>query len=523
MTVVSEVVESRLLLPLNENIDEHEHESRPHLNVSRRRTRSRHLWAGVISSLGTVSFLANVPHLLTEDGLLAYVFGVFIPMSLSLGLIAMGYLVYESSLDTDLLPRVTGWTLVGVVGMVVVGAVIYLYQYVEGNVLTHGLFVALNLVTTGGIAGALIGTYDGRQRQEKRATETARQRYQTLLDTSPDAVFVASTDSGEIVDANRTAEALLERPRDELVGMHQSELHPAENRDQYRDLFATHLDAEEVLSQLPDGSDVFVSTASGDRIPVEINAARFDYRDQSLLIGTFRDISNRRQREKQLRDRTEQLVILNRVIRHDIRNDMSVVTGWLDILAEHVDDEGADSLERVQRASQRVIDLTEVAREYVEVVTNEATLDLHPVSLDSAIQEEIAARREQYPDAEFTVTGDVPEVDVRANKMLSSVFRNLLNNAIQHNDSDTPRIDIEVERTDEYVTVSVADNGPGIPDVQKETVFGKGEQGLESPGTGIGLYLVQNLVDEFGGKVWIGDSEPTGAVVNVTLQRAETQ
>jgi len=202
---------------------------------------------------------------------------------------------------------------------------------------------------------------------------------------------------------------------------------------------------------------------------------------------------------------------------------MSVVTGWLDILAEHVDDEGIDSLERVQQASQRVIDLTEVAREYVEIVANEETLDLHPVSLDSAIQEEIAARREQYPDAEFTVTGDVPEVDVQANKMLPSVFRNLLNNAIQHNDSETPRIDIEVERTDEYVTVSVADNGPGIPDVQKETVFGKGEQGLESPGTGIGLYLVQNLVDEFGGEVWIEDNVPTGAVVNVTFQRAETQ
>jgi signal transduction histidine kinase len=71
--------------------------------------------------------------------------------------------------------------------------------------------------------------------------------------------------------------------------------------------------------------------------------------------------------------------------------------------------------------------------------------------------------------------------------MLPSVFRNLLNNAVQHNDSDTPRIDIGVEQTNESVTVSVADNGPGIPDEQKKNVFDKGEQGLERPGTGIGV------------------------------------
>lgn len=491
--------------------------------VNSRLITPRHLWTGLISGLGTVSFLANVPHLLTEEGLIAYVFGVFIPMGLSLGLVVMGYRVYQSSLELDLLPRVTGWTLAGVVGLVSVGAVIYLYQSVEGNVITHGLFVAMNLVTTGGIAGALIGVYDGRQRQEQRATEQARRRYQTVLDASPDAVFVASTDSGEIVDANQAAEALVERPLDEIIGMHQSELHPAKNRDKYRELFATHLNTENVHSEFPDGSDIFVNTASGDRIPVEINATGFDYRGQSLFIGVFRDISNRREREAELQNRTEQLEILNRVLRHDIRNDMSVVTGWLDILAADVDNEDRDRIERVQRASQRVIDLTEVARDYVKVVSGEKELNLHPVSLDSVIQEVIDTRREQYPDAEFTVTGDVPDVKVQANEMLSSVFRNLLNNAVQHNNSDIPKINIGVERTDESVTVSVADNGPGIPDEQKETVFGKGEQGLESPGTGIGLYLVQNLIDEFGGDVWIEDNEPAGAVVKVTLQRAETQ
>ncbi|RLM83732.1 PAS domain S-box protein [Halobellus sp. Atlit-38R] len=488
--------------------------------MSRRRITARHLWAGAISGLGTVSFLAHIPHLLAEDELLAYVLGVFVPMSLSFGLIVLGYQVYQSALNTDQLPRVTGWTITGMVGMVFVSAVIYLYQYVEGNVMSHGQFVVLNLFTAGGIAGALIGVYDGRQRQEKHATEQARRRYQMLLDASPDAVFVASTDTGEIVDVNRTAEELLGRQRDELIGMHQSELHPEENRGQYRDLFATHTDTEEALSKLPDGSDAFVNTAGGNRIPVEINAAKFDYRDQSLLLGVFRDVSNQRNKEKQLQNRSEQLEILNQVVRHDIRNEMSVVTGWIDILAKYVDDEGTDVLERVRHASQRVINLTEEARDYVEVVTEETTLDLYPISLNCVLREEIATRREQYPNAAFNISGDVPDVEVQANEMLSSTFRNLLNNAIKHNNSETPSIDIEVKQTEESVTVSIADNGPGIPDKQKEAVFGKGKKGFESSGTGIGLYVVNNLVDEFGGEVWIKDNEPTGSVAKVKLQRA---
>jgi PAS domain S-box-containing protein len=475
----------------------------------------------VISGLGIVSFLAKVPHLFVEEELLAYAFGVFIPMSLSLGLIGMGYWVYQSSLDTDLLPRVTGWTLIGVVGMTIIGGVIYLYQYVEGAVMSHGLFVVMNLFTTGGITGALIGTYDSRQSQEKRATEQARRRYQTLLDTSPDAVFIASTATGEIVDANRTAEELLERPRDELIGMQQSELHPAENQEQYRDLFDIHLEEEGVRSELPEGSDIFISTKGGDRIPVEVNATKFDYQDQSLVIGVFRDVSNRRQREQQLQNRTEQLEILNRVLRHDIRNDMSVVTGWLNLLAKHVDDDGADILDRVQRASKHVIDLTKVARDYVEVVADETTLSLYPISLKNVIQKVIATQREQYPNAEFNMTGDVPDVEVRANEMLSSVFRNLLKNAVQHNDKDRSLVTICFEVTEEDVTIQVADNGPGIPDGRKDTLFGKGENGLDSQGTGIGLYLVGTLVDRYGGDSWIENNDPEGSIFNIRLPRAK--
>jgi signal transduction histidine kinase len=71
------------------------------------------------------------------------------------------------------------------------------------------------------------------------------------------------------------------------------------------------------------------------------------------------------------------------------------------------------------------------------------------------------------------------------------------------------------------VRVEIADNGPGIPDSRKETIFGKGESGLESAGTGIGLYLVDSLVEAPGGDVWVEDNDPAGSRFVVELPTAE--
>lgn len=103
--------------------------------------------------------------------------------------------------------------------------------------------------------------------------------------------------------------------------------------------------------------------------------------------------------------------------------------------------------------------------------------------------------------------------------MLSSVFSNLFNNAIQHNDSDDPRVEVDVEERDDSVVIAVADDGPGLPDDRRESVFGRGEQGLDSAGTGIGLYLVATLVEQYGGTVWAEDNDPRGTVFNVELAK----
>jgi signal transduction histidine kinase len=102
------------------------------------------------------------------------------------------------------------------------------------------------------------------------------------------------------------------------------------------------------------------------------------------------------------------------------------------------------------------------------------------------------------------------------------VFKNLLENAVQHNDEGTPEVTVSCIEHPEIVRVKIADNGPGVPDDKKRTVFGKGEKGFDSSGTGIGLYLVATLVEQFGGDVSIEDNDPKGSVFVVELPKADS-
>lgn len=240
--------------------------------------------------------------------------------------------------------------------------------------------------------------------------------------------------------------------------------------------------------------------------------------DGELLVRTMRYAMERKKNERELAQRTEQLAILNQILEHDIRNDMNVVHGTGKLLRDTLDDpEKEEYVDRILDNSEHVVELTETVSTLLETITGEQDPNLEPVKAGCVLESELRKIRTSHDDASFVVEGSIPDVTVRANNMLSSVFSNLLNNAVQHNNSDDPRVELSVESRDETVVVRIADDGPGIPDDQKNGIFGRGEQGLDSSGTGIGLYLVDTLVEQYGGTVRVEDNDPNGAVFVVEL------
>jgi len=244
--------------------------------------------------------------------------------------------------------------------------------------------------------------------------------------------------------------------------------------------------------------------------------------DNGGLVCVVRDSTERKEYEQKLEDQRNNLEILNQVVRHDIRNDMAVVSGRADLLEEHVEEAGKEHLEAIQNSVESATGLTKTARDLSEIMLSTEE-DVEPIRLDQCLNSVIENVREKFDTAVITTEDQIPGTQVRGNELLEAVFQNLIHNAVVHNDKQKPKVRISTRIDEETTTIRVADNGPGIPDTQKETIFGKGEKGLDSPGTGLGLYLVQTLVEQYGGDVWVEDNDPDGSVFVVELPIADAE
>ncbi|AXG06834.1 PAS domain S-box protein [Haloplanus rubicundus] len=145
----------------------------------------------------------------------------------------------------------------------------------------------------GTITGTLSCGLDVTDREERERELTAAwRRYRTLLQAAPNPIFVADAETGEIVEVNEAAAEFRGQAREEIVGLHQTDLHPEEETEHYRDLFERHVSEGGTKRRLPDGSPIYAVTADGDRVPVEISVEMVELEVETVIYGVFRDISD---------------------------------------------------------------------------------------------------------------------------------------------------------------------------------------------------------------------------------------
>jgi PAS domain S-box-containing protein len=134
------------------------------------------------------------------------------------------------------------------------------------------------------------------RKKAEEALKESEEKYRRLMAAANDAIFIAEVDSGMITDANTRAQELLGLPREKIIGLHQSQIHPPEEALRYRDIFRAHSEMGGIVAE-----DIFVVDASGRRLPVEISASIIEVRGKKLVCGIFRDLTERRRHEEALR------------------------------------------------------------------------------------------------------------------------------------------------------------------------------------------------------------------------------
>jgi signal transduction histidine kinase len=267
----------------------------------------------------------------------------------------------------------------------------------------------------------------------------------------------------------------------------------------------------------------FLSATGDDRWGHLVDDVLVTPIDSELLDRRIRTYLSLRQQATELNRRHDQLSLLAQVVRHDIANAATVVTGWGEILRNQLSDDEVDALERVMRAGQRIVEIVENSRDLTMLIDAGHEHEVQTMPLGPVLNAEVDDIERIHESATKQVTVDLqsplPSVTVLAGGMLSSVFANLLSNAVRHNDAEVVEITLTVEVEPTMAIVRLADNGPGIPDEEKEQVFEALQKRGESPGDGLGLSLVKRLVDSYGGRIWFEDAAGGGAVACVELRR----
>jgi len=354
------------------------------------------------------------------------------------------------------------------------------------------------------------------ERYEDRLREE-RDRFETIFATIDEPLVSVCPDDGRLTvqRVNPAFEitfgvgeaAALDRPLGTLLGP------PPTADDELPSLGAASVTAK-LRRETADGMAEFLFRST------PFSAA--DERSEHLVLLV--DVTEAADRQRQLERFHEVTKALSRILRHNIRNDLTVIQAMAERIRDSTDGEPARDAVKILRTSEQLASTAEKAREMRELVATEN--EASGVSLEAAITDAVDAVRREYPDAEFGIDIDVPEGTTTV-PSIGIAVRHLVENGIEHHDATAhgtideyaahpPRVDVTVRADGDSPTIEVRDNGPGIPETEVAVL----ERGSETPlehGTGAGLWIVGQIIDYCDASLEF--SRDDGTTATITLDR----
>ena len=381
------------------------------------------------------------------------------------------------------------------------------------------------LIITGQIAVAI---ENARLYGEVRKT---KEYLEDLVARAGDAIFTLDSDH-MILSWNAGAETIFKREKQEMLGESLYSLLPESMLPTLREKIQSILDSENIIT-IESGLD----QENGKTIRVTITLSPILVADGDVVgvSGIAKDISKRRELEDELRELNEAKSNFVSTVSHELRTPVTSIKSLTEVLSHEMNSLSEDGVARylniINEECDRLAEMISGLLDLQKLSAGKLEADLKPIRMVEIVKHETELFSGIAAKNGIELTADSSEPDHMTAVMgdrghLLRILSNLLSNAVKYASSGG-RINIRLSRESKNVKLTVADNGIGIPDDQKEKVFDKfyrveNSETRNESGSGLGLAITKELVALHNGQIWVENGQSGGCSFNVLIPAAES-
>jgi PAS domain S-box-containing protein len=370
-------------------------------------------------------------------------------------------------------------------------------------------------------------------RKAEQAIQDSEKKFRLAFENSRDAIIWADSRTGIIVDCNSATTELFEKTQGEIVGSHQSSLHPAEKAEFYREMFADQ------SRDMRSGVEAEIITGKGTIKTATISVSNTEFEGQKIIQGVFHDITSRKRAEEERRGLEERLIraekfealgLLAGGVAHDLNNVLGIVVGYAELLLNVVDEKNplrkdvVTIMEGGQRASIIVDDLLAMAR---RGVVGRKILNLNQLINDFKKSPGLGKILSYHPFVQIQTDLEPDLLNISGSSVhLEKTLYNLVSNACEamvnggtltikttNQYIDKPISGYDTISEGDYVVLSVSDEGEGISANNLKRIFEPfyTKKIMGRSGTGLGLPVVWGTVKDHNGYIDVVSLEGKGS------------